>query len=256
MLFDVLTRLRQKTDAVIVGVSRGKDSLALLDLCKKTFPRVEAYYMYLVRGMSFAESYLGYLERRYQIHIERRANWWLSFAFRKAVFRPLADTSVPKLTIRDIQAAETQRTGIAWHVTGEKACDSLQRRGMLSACDGISERCARGVKVAYPLWKWANRHVYAHLRKRQIPLPADYRVFGNSMDCSLADEMILALHKHFPEDYQRVRQVFPLVEAVVFRAEEAARRAAAAERRAAAQAQVDEGRADLGGAVAGAAPPA
>lgn len=208
---NVFRSLASQTDSVIVAVSRGKDSLACLDLAKKHFRRVEAFFMYLVPGISFVESYLNYLERRYSIHIERRPHWWLSYAFRFGSFRSIIH-ECPLVKIKDIRTAERERTGIDWIISGEKACDSIHRRGMLSTIrrtmsDGIDSR----VKVCYPLARWSHRHVYDYLKQRNIPLPADYRIFNGSFSCALTDKNIYLLRQHYPEDYLLVEKTFPFV---------------------------------------------
>ena len=48
---NVLSLVRQQTNAIGVAVSYGKDSLAALDLCCRLFARVEAYYLYRVADM-------------------------------------------------------------------------------------------------------------------------------------------------------------------------------------------------------------
>ena len=211
-MLDVLRRLREVTPEVIVGLSRGKDSLVLLDLCREHFERVECYCMTLVPGISFVEDYLGYLERRYSITVHRTPHWWLSRAYREAAYRPLR-VDVPLVTIRDVEESQRERTGIDWHATGQKACDSLQRRGMLSACGGIDPKA----RVGYPLAWWTDRQVYSHLRRRNVPLPPDYRLFGGSFSCQLDGRTLSLLQEHYPEDYARVLEVFPFAEAAVWR---------------------------------------
>lgn len=232
--YDIFRGLRERTDEVIVAVSRGKDSLALLDVACRTFRRVEAYCMVLVPGLSFVEDYLAYLERRYPpLTIDRVPHWWLSEAFRTGTFRPLTRTC-PRIGIRDIQAAQRERTGVRWIISGEKRCDSLQRRGMLSASGTIDEK----VSVAYPLADWSGRHVYQYLKHQAIPLPTDYRLFSRSFSCQLDGPTLSLMKDHYPDDYAKVLQTFPFAEAGVLRhrlgrdpADQRKRRVAAARKR-------------------------
>lgn len=216
MLLSTLSALRERTDSVIVAVSRGKDSLALLDLACRHFSRVEAFCMHVVAGLSFVENYLAYLERRYHVTIDRVPHWWLSHAFRQGTYRPLT-RSCPKITIRDVQEAQRRRTGLHWFLSGEKACDSLQRRGMLNSMAGgkfmpaIDDRAG----VCYPLAWWTDRQVYAYLKTRQIPLPADYRILGRSFSTQLDGKTLSLLAEHYHDDIAKIEEVFPFCRAAI-----------------------------------------
>lgn len=216
--------LRERADSVIVAVSRGKDSLAALDLAAKHFARVECYFMELVPGLSFVESYLGYLERRYSVKIERRPHWVLSQLLGDGTHRFLAH-DVPTLKERDVVAAERARTGVLWHASGEKVADTLTRRIWLSkfkaaGTPGLNAKSHN----AYPLAYWSDRQVRLYLKLHAVPLPADYRVFRRSWSTDLDGKTLHAMRAHFPEDYRKIEAVFPLVGAEVFRHEQRLRR--------------------------------
>lgn len=47
-----LKKYREQHDSVVVSYSGGKDSLCVMELCTRTFPKVEAFIMELVPGLS------------------------------------------------------------------------------------------------------------------------------------------------------------------------------------------------------------
>lgn len=216
-LYRVATELRGLTDAVIVGVSGGKDSVAVLDVVREVgFPRVAAYFMYIVPGLSFQERYLEYLERRYDIEIIRLPHWMLSTFYRYASYRPDTNVSLdcPVIKAGDIDAEVRERTGIKWIVDGQRIDESLERRGMIKPCRGIDLKRRRAFPIAY----WSTKTVLAYLKARNIPLAPEYRYHGRSFG-SFRIEDLGGIRHHFPEDYQRILKVFPYAEAVAKREE-------------------------------------
>lgn len=204
---------------VAVGVSCGLDSVATLDLCHRHFSRVAAYFMYIVPGLSFQEQYLGYLERRYKpLEIIRLPHWMLSGWFRSNLFRhPTKQANkTPRVRIGDVEAFVRRKTGVEWFATGEKTSDSLERNAQIRPCGGINEQRRR----VWPIAFWSQRDVAAYCERRGILRAPDYRVMpdGRSFG-SLWVEQIAAIKRHFPDDYAKIREVFPLVDAQILRAE-------------------------------------
>ena len=55
-LFHAVRTAASMSRRVLVSFSGGKDSVVLLDLCAKHFERVDAFFMYHVRGLEFQET--------------------------------------------------------------------------------------------------------------------------------------------------------------------------------------------------------
>jgi hypothetical protein len=62
-----------------------------------------------------------------------------------------------------------RRSGLEWIATGEKKADSFTRRFMLMKSGPWDWR-----GVYCPLASWTNKKVFAYVRLRYIPLPAEY----------------------------------------------------------------------------------
>lgn len=221
--FDVVRRLRNETDEVAVAFSCGKDSAACLELCRLWFDRVAAFYMYVVPNISFHEQYLRFWEDRCGERLVGRSivrlpHWALSRDLRAGYMRPagLDAERVPSLTVRDVEVEVAKRTGVTWFAHGMKMADSLERRAMLSQCNGIMVASHR----AYPLKDWTNRSVTQYLREREVPLSPEYAWLGRSYGGHLEGDYLVALRDNSPDDYRRVLERFPYAEAEVFRYEE------------------------------------
>lgn len=206
---------------VIVGVSTGKDSLAVLDLCCKFFgpENVRPYFMFLVPDLRFQSDYLSYLERRYSLQILRIPHWGLSDLFRANTFRfyNTRSTSLRRLRARDIDAYLRKQTGIDWIATGEKACDSVERNAMIRRVSGIDTKRRR----LFPLAFWQQATVYNHLKENSIALPPEYSLSTAAFDSKRRNSMsfgnlwhksIAWIKSRYPDDYQKIVRQFPLIE--------------------------------------------
>ena len=212
----IIQSIRKLTDHVIVGVSCGKDSVVTLDLCAEAFPRVSMFFMYLVRGLSFQERYLEYLEARYGGRVLRIPHFQLPEMLKLSVFRSdtVRGVNLPTLKINDIEAHVRLETGGHWIAYGQKVHDSLERRARLKRCGGIEFSAGR----FFPIADFSKAMVFNYLETKGIQLAPDYKYWGRSFGRLWSKELI-GIKIHYPEDYQKILEVFPHAEAVVKRSE-------------------------------------
>lgn len=215
--FAVIRRAREELgiDRVMVGISGGKDSLATLDLCCEHFPPgcVHGYFLYLVPGLSFQERYLAYLERRFRLSITRLPHWMLSFWFQENHFRhQTAVRHTTRLTrIRDVEAHLRAITGVEWFATGEKCCDSLERNTQIVQCGGINPQRRR----IFPLGFWSHAAVYNYIKQKNIALPPEYATADGGSASSFGsfwERDIKMIREHYPDDFAKIKKMFPLIE--------------------------------------------
>jgi len=232
--------------SVLLAFSTGKDSLACLDMAVRIFDRVQPYFLYWVKNLSFQERTLSWAERRYGFEILRLPHAYLCSMYMSSDYRhPLPIDRLKRvMQLTDQENAIRADTGLTWIVTGQKRADSLWRRGALyevAQTEGISAK-RRNI---FPLIDWTDAAVFNYLKMARVPMPADYRLFADLTRHSPSWDLnnkgqgryLLRIKETWPEDYARILGQFPLVAALVRReelfgpAEREARRQAGIEKR-------------------------
>lgn len=205
---------------MIVALSGGKDSLATLDLCVRTFgaARVHPFHMYLVRGLRCVESVLQRCERRYGVSVTYVPHWTLANAYKYAVYMPHRSRADGWRDTRlsDVERVVRSRIGQMWIAYGHRMNDSIERVGMLSRNGGV-DRAGRRV---YPLRSWNEASVMAYLRSRKIPPPPRLTILKRSMTgVSFQEDVLLAIREEFPDDFEKIVEKFPYLPAKLVRFE-------------------------------------
>lgn len=200
----------ESPDGLIVGLSGGKDSLVILDLCVRELgaDRVRAFHMYMVRGLRCVEDGLRRCERRHGIEIVYVPHWMLGQAYKNATYMPHRSRADGWRDTRlgDIEMAVRAKLGPMWIAYGHRMCDSIERVGMLSRNGGL-DRSGRRV---YPLRSWNEAAVVAYLRARRIPLPPRLTILKRSMTgVSFQEDVLLAIREQFPDDFEKIVEKFP-----------------------------------------------
>lgn len=209
-LMDAIRYAATLTQSVNVGVSLGKDSVCLLDLCVKNFRNVYPFFMYFVRGLSFQESYIRYLEDRYQVGITRLPHWMLGTCYCGGLYREtnfLTD-SCPNITITDVEDYLTDETGTPWFAYGMMMCESIERNAMIKHNGEVDEEHHR----IYPLAEWNPKKSFQYLKNHGIRLSPEYRYAKRSIG-DLRPENVEIVKEHFPDDYETIKRIFPYIEA-------------------------------------------
>lgn len=198
------------SDSVLVSFSGGKDSIVTLDLCCRFFSRVEAFFLYWVKGLGHQESVLLHYEDKYGIPIYRLPHFEVSPALRYGIFRD-RDLSVPIVSPADIYAYMRDMTDIHWIAAGERVSDSLFRRAYIKG-DGGSVQPKRG--RFFPVAEWRTGHIQKYLKQRKLKVGFDYMgdVHGRQFSL-LAPDFLKYLEEWYPQDYAKIKEWFPLIEA-------------------------------------------
>ncbi len=194
------------TDRVLVSFSGGKDSVVTLDLCMRHFAQVEGFFMYQVRDLSFQESIIRYYEDKYGIPIHRIPHFELSQWLRYGLFR-MPDFDCPIVGVKETYDYMRDMTGIWWIAAGERIADSVWRRAMIKNSGSIDMKRGR----FYPIAEWNKDDVRAYIRQHKLKVGAESDKLGFSFRSFMAKDLI-AIRKHFPRDYARIKEWFPLVD--------------------------------------------
>lgn len=212
----ILAHVAQQTDAVLVMLSGGKDSLVTVDLCLSVFKRVEGLYMYPIAGLRSCDGPVDIAEKRFGIKVHRTQHWLTNQWLREGMFRP-SPIDLPKIGLNDIQNIARAETGIQWIASGERAEDSMARRARLVRCKGLEEPQYR----MFPIYDWHTTEVVSYLRAKRIPLPPRIGSSGQSgtSGFELRAPCLRFLRDNYPDDYQKVLEVFPHAESAIKREE-------------------------------------
>jgi len=205
---ELLRSARAKSDSVLVSFSGGKDSLVVMDLCVRTFARVEAFFMQWVPGLRCVEEPAIAGAARFGVELHMVPHWAALRCLKHGVYcfnGPERDYW-PDAKLRDIYAMVIHDTGIPLIATGAKRRDGLWRKRNLDSTKGWCE-------VITPVVGWSNADVAAHLVARKIPVPRGDRADGAGAD--LSKPSILWMHDNHPEDFAILEEYFPFARAVV-----------------------------------------
>lgn len=208
---NLLSMVRARTNAIGVGVSFGKDSLATLDLCCRMFDRVEGYYLYRVRGLEIVKRWAEDVTRRHGVRVRMYPHFDLSRCYRNAVLQPHWDglDKTPRISMADIETTFRTEANVEWLAYGWRRNDSFSRALIMKKTGGIDYSALR----VFPLRSWKRGDVYAYLDERGIARPPTLgRKEQGGLD--FHPEALEALKREHPDDYARWRRDFPFADAM------------------------------------------
>jgi 3'-phosphoadenosine 5'-phosphosulfate sulfotransferase (PAPS reductase)/FAD synthetase len=211
---DTCRTLATETSSVLVALS-GKDSLAVLSVASEFFERIACFHMYYVRGLRCVEDHLERMAKRHNAELIYLPQPNLARDLKQSKWMPQQSTKAATMRLaqyRDVEAYAKELTKTEWVLTGQRADDSFDRRILLKQNGVIDRKTNRAHPIAY----WHEADVFAYLRAKKIPFPIR---FGNGRmsDFGIDGETLRYLRDRFPDDYQRVLEVFPHAEAEIVR---------------------------------------
>jgi len=103
-----------------------------------------------------------------------------------------------------------------WTAVGIRAFDSVNRYGSIRMYGAHNET----LRTFYPIYDYKIDDLVSLLRTGNVRLPADYKVWGKSFD-GLDYRFIAGVKKHYPADYQKIRNFFPIIDVEILRYEKA-----------------------------------
>lgn len=208
-LYYTLETASKITDSVLVGFSGGKDSVVTLDLCMKYFKNVVPYFMYLVKGLEFQEKTIRYYETKYDVEMLRVPHFMLSDFLRYGSFR-MPDLDVPIIKTVDLYNYMRNETGVYWICAGERISDSIVRRAMIKNSGTIDSKRGR----IYPVAQWNKSNIMSYLKINKLPLSLENKTLGFSFRSLMGEDMI-KIKEYFPDDFEKIKRDFPLIEASI-----------------------------------------
>ena len=213
---ECIRSIAKKTDrAILFHSGTGKDSIALLDLCYPHFKKLVCVYMYMVKDLEHVNKYILWAKSKYpEVDFIEVPHYALSQYRRDGILGCAKDPSQRVYQLSDIIKMVKRNTGIDWAIIGFKQSDSLNRRLMLRGY--TDEMVNESTNNAYPLSKYKNKDVETYIKHKKLIPPLKYGD-GQSQGTSVGNIPFLLFCKtYYPQDYEKVKADFPLVEKVLF----------------------------------------
>lgn len=224
---NILNQIKEKgIKKVSLGFSTGKDSLFGLNFLLKNGIEVIPVYFYIVPGIDFIEENLRLYEKYYNMHIIRLAhpilqdfiNYTQWQTLEKAKFMGQFWSKESKHhTFQGIMKAFFEHEGISveYDCNCMKMSDSLNRRLLLRNKPDIDDE----KKIIYLAKYLKTSEIWQYIRENKLPLTRDYEIFGRSADNLLNYQYLIGIKKNYPNDFAKIKEMFPLCEVEIKRYE-------------------------------------
>src|SRR5581483_7936672 len=177
---DAARQLREAASTygtALVAYSCGKDSLCVMDMCRRAFDRVVGVYLYFVPGLRLIEEQLAWARQRWGVEIHQYPSYVFYECLREGIYCrvPQGKRALPGTGFKREEYWEVIKRdlGIDLLVTGQKESDFWQRRASLRQQQdgGRGGKKARKDGWLNPLRKWTKFDVLAYIKARDLPLP-------------------------------------------------------------------------------------
>lgn len=215
-------RLAQESKGVaLLSFSMGKDSIASYIQMSKYFDRIYPVFLYMVPDLEFIDEQLAYFEKKLEIRIQRFPNPSFYKQLNCFMFQSpenldvIWDADLYEAEYDDLFALAKMDLGVPQDTyvgVGNRMSDSLNRRTSIIMYGPEN----RKRKQFYPVFDWTNDEVIDEIRKSGMRLPIDYQIWGRSFD-GWDYRFLHGLKENFPRDYDKVKEVFPLIDLELLR---------------------------------------
>lgn len=207
----------------ILSFSRGKDSVAAWLYMRKFFPKIIPFHCASVPGLSYVDESLAYYEEFFKTPIIRYMDSECGGAVHRLWFQPVEDedeidrVGFWKYDKNELANLIRKKHGIqnAYCAFGINQSDSIDRQVRVKECQGRHD----GVKSFYPCWNWSRAEIMRIIEENQVRLADDYLIACRSTAGLPGIRVLERMESVFPEDFRKVRLMFPFIQAVVARNE-------------------------------------
>lgn len=210
--YKTIDSIRQKSDACLLFLSFGKDSLVLLDLIYPRFDKIVCVFMYFVKDLEHIERWVKWTKAKYpKIDLVQVPHWNLTYILKSGMYC-VPNPKVKLLKLADVVNSMRLKYGIDYVFLGMKKADGMNRRLMLK---GYESNGYENNGMVYPLADWTQKDILAYMKQKSLPEPVRYSKnasggVGFNLEC------FLWLEKNFPEDLDKIYRAFPMSRRILF----------------------------------------
>ena len=222
----LIERMAKENPTCLISFSRGKDSIAAYLAIREKFERVVPYFYTVVPGLEFVEESLDYFERKMGTRIIRLPAPGTYRMIKDHLYQP-PDTiaMIEALGLETHSHDEMQQAvcgdadldyDTTFNALGMRAKDSMMRALYFQKNGPVNYTR----KLFYPVWDWDKQRLLDIIKKSGWKLPIDYKYFPASFD-GLYLRFTYPIYKYFPRDWEKIVNLFPLIELDILRYEAA-----------------------------------
>lgn len=207
---------KQNNGIALLRFSCGKDAIGAWLQMKRYFHTIIPIYHYIHPHLNFIEDSLKYYEDFFGAKIYRVPNsatyhhLTTGLYQTKESWQNIRDFHLRTFDNDDINDSIKEEEGIDNSVLtgiGVRAADSLNRQLSIKKYGAVNENR----QTFFPVYDWNMERLYDEIVKAGVKLPIDYKIWGKSFD-GLDYRFIKPLKDHFPDDYERLKELFPLID--------------------------------------------
>lgn len=213
----------EQSPVAILSFSRGKDSIAAWIQMSRFFERIVPVHMYTVPHLSFIDESLAYYEDVLETRIYNMPHPSLYRYLNACVFqapervRIIEEAMLTEFDYDDLFDIVKLAEGLTpdcYTGVGVTMFDSLNRRSSIKKYGAVNENRHQ----FFPIYDWNKARIVAEIETAGILLPKDYHLFGRSFD-GIDYRFLKPIQDHYPEDYAKIIEMFPLAEMEIHRME-------------------------------------
>jgi hypothetical protein len=220
---ELIKECQKTSNTMLLAFSCGKDAIGAWLFLREHGIKVIPYYMWLVPGLSFVEEALAYYEDFFGTRICRAPHPSIFRMLNNLVFQPpereaiIQKFELPNPDYDDVANIIKDELGLdrkIWVADGVRTADSPNRRTAILKFGSLNYKR----RAAHVIWDWNKDRLIGEIQAANVQLPIDYAVWGRSFD-GIDRRFLSPLKKHFPADYAKVLEWFPLADAELARFE-------------------------------------
>jgi len=213
-----------------LSFSTGKDSVATFLRCLETglFDKFVLFYYFLIPEMSWIDEYLDYFEKKFGVEIIRVPNPAFYRMMSEGLLQtPVGIKALDKLYLdnngfvrfeyKDIMNMIKEKMQLSDKLLcaiGIRSGDSMMRKMVIEKHGLIIEKQGKW----YPIHDFSFEDIRNIYKKHDVKYIEDYELFGLTFD-GLDYRFLKVIKDKKPEDYQRIKKWFPLIDLMIYRHE-------------------------------------